>query len=168
VPPVNENTIYVTRATRNYHLMDALRVLDYVRMAREGTRRIRESMKEWGLPDPIFRQEALHGVVVRVTLKNDQETRKRATDRDVASFFGVELWKTLAEHEVKIAAFAFHNRRLQVTDAQAVTGRRWQTSKKDLERLVRKGILEYVSGDYPRDPKAHYRPVERERGQNDR
>ncbi len=55
VPPVNESTIYVTRATRNYHLMDALRILGYVRMAREGTRRIKESMAEWGLPDLIFR-----------------------------------------------------------------------------------------------------------------
>ncbi len=157
VPPVNESTIYVTRATRNYHLMDALRILGYVRMAREGTRRIKESMAEWGLPDPIFRQEALHGIVVRVTLKNDHETRKRATDRDVAAFFGVDIWKQLEEHEVKIAAYAFHNRPMQVTEAQAVTGRRWQTSKKDMERLVRKGILEFVPGEYPRDPKAHYR-----------
>ena len=141
--------------------MDALRVLGYVRMAREGTRRIADSMKEWGLPDPIFRQEALYGVVVRLTLKNDHETRKRATDRDVASFFGVEIWKQLEEHEVKIAAFAFHNRKLQVTDAQSVTGRRWQTSKKDLEKLVRKNILEYVPGTYPRDTTAHYKLKEK-------
>jgi hypothetical protein len=32
----------------------ALRFLGYVRMAREGTRRIRESMKEWGLPEPVL------------------------------------------------------------------------------------------------------------------
>jgi ATP-dependent DNA helicase RecG len=68
VPPVNEKTIYSTRASRNHHLMDALRHLGYVRMAREGTRRIRESMKEYQLPEPVFRQEALHGVVVKVGL----------------------------------------------------------------------------------------------------
>jgi len=161
VPPVNEKTIYHTRATRNHHLADALRILGYVRMQREGTRRIRESMKDWGLPDPEFRQEAVHGVIVRVTLKNDHETRKRATDRDVATYFGVDLWRTLEEHEVKIAAFAYHNKRMQVVDAQNGTSRRWQTSKKDMDRLVRKGVLEFVPGEYQRDAKAHYKLKDR-------
>lgn len=157
VPPVTEDTIYFTRASRNHHLMDALRHLGYVRMAREGTRRIRDSMKEWDLPDPTFRQEALHGVVVRVTLRNDHETRKRATDRDVAQFFGVEVWRTLQEHEIKIVASAFHNGTIQVSEAQRITGRTWSTSKKDLDRLARRGILEFVPGEYVRDAKAHYR-----------
>jgi ATP-dependent DNA helicase RecG len=157
VPPVNEDTIYFTRAARNHHLMDALRHLGYVRMAREGTRRIRDSMKEWDLPDPTFRQEALHGVVVRVTLRNDHESRKRATDRDVAQFVGVETWRTLQDHEIKIIASVFHNGTIQVSEVQRITGRTWSTSKKDLDRLVRKGLLHFVAGDYPRDPKAHYR-----------
>lgn len=156
VPPVNETTIYKMRSARNPHLMDALRVLGYVRMAREGTRRIQQSMKEWGLPDPIFQQEAVHGVLVRVTLRNDHETRKRATDSDVASFFGVDVWRTLEEHEVKIAAYAFRNKMIQVSEAQRLTGRTWATSKKDLDRLTRRGILEFRAGDYARDPKAHY------------
>lgn len=157
VPPVNENTIYNVRATRNYNLMDALRYLGYVQMAREGTRRIRASMMEWGLPDPVFSQEALHGVVVKVTLRNDHETRKRATDRDVAQFFGVEVWKRLQEHEVKIVAFAFRNRTIQVSDAARLSGRTWHTAKKDLDRLVRKDLLVYVKGEYERDSKAHYK-----------
>jgi len=37
VPPVNETTIYHTRAARNSHLMDAMRYLGWVQMAREGT-----------------------------------------------------------------------------------------------------------------------------------
>lgn len=156
VPPVNETTIYDTRAARNHHFMDAMRVLGYVQMAREGTRRIRESMKEWGLPDPIFKQEAVHGVLVRVTLMNDQESRKRATDADVASHFGVAVWKLLQDHEIKIAAYTFRNGQIQVSEAQRITGRTWATSKKDLERLVRSGLLEFVPGQYTRDPKAHY------------
>lgn len=157
VPPVTEKTIYHTRSARNPHLMDALRYLGYVQMAREGTRRIRASMNEWELPDPIFKQEALHGVVVRVTLMNDHETRKRATNRDVALHFGVELWKTLQEHEVKIAAHAFRNGAIQVSEAQRVTGRTWGTSKKDLDRLVTKGMLVFEPGRFTRDPKAIYR-----------
>ncbi len=157
VPPVNEKTIYTTRSTRNYHLMDALRYLGYVQMAREGTRRIRESMQDYGLPEPVFKQEALHGVVVRVTLMNDHETRKRATDRDVANHFGVVLWRTLEEHEVKIAGYAFRNGAIQVSEAARLTGRTWQTSKKDLDRLTRKGVLEFEPGRYVRDPKAIYK-----------
>lgn len=161
VPPVNEKTIYETRASRNPHFMDALRILGYVQMAREGTRRIRESMKKWGLPDPVFSQEVVHGVLVRVVLRNDHETRKRATDADVAQFFGVAVWKRLQEHEVKIAAYAFRNEQIQVSEASRLTGRTWSTTKKDLDRLTRSEILEFVPGEYARDPKAHYRLKER-------
>lgn len=156
IPPVKPEIIYETRASRNPHFMDAMRILGYVQMAREGTRRIRESMKEYKLPDPIFAQEAIHGVLVRVTLKNDNLSRKRSTDADVATYFGVDLWKRLQEHEVLIAAYAYNNEKIQVSDASRLTGRTWHTSKKDLERLVRTGTLEYIAGDYARDPKAHY------------
>lgn len=157
VPPVNEKTIYYTRASRNHHLMDALRYLGYVRMAREGTRRIRDSMADVGLPEPTFTQEAIHGVVVKVVLKNDQESRKRASDRDVATFFGVELWKTLEDYEISLAGHAYRNKCIQVSEAQRITGRTWATSKKDLERLVKKGVLVYEPGRFTRDPKATYR-----------
>ncbi len=162
VPPVTERTIYHARAARNLHMMDALRYLGYVQMAREGAKRIRASMMEWGLPEPVFRQESLHGVVVRVTLWNDHQTRKRATDRDVASFVGVDVWKKLQEHEVKIVAFAFRNKVVQVSEASRLTGRTWHTSKKDLSRLVRTGLLTFVPGEYERDPKAHYQIKEEE------
>ena len=165
VPPVNERNLYQTRASRNHHFMDAMRYLGYVQMAREGTRRIRESMANYSLPDPIFRQEALHGVVVRVTLFNDHLTRKRASDRDVAVYFGVDVWRTLQEHEIALAAHAYRNRTINVSDAARLTGRTWATSKKDLERLVRKDVLEFRSGTYTRDAKAHYILKERADGQ---
>lgn len=157
VPPVNEQTIYDTRASRNHHLMDALRYLGYVRMAREGTRRIRESMSAYRLPEPLFKQESIHGVVVRVTLKNDMSSRKRASDRDVAHYFGVDVWKKLADHEIKIAGFAYNNGPVQVSDAQRVTGRTWASSKKDLERLTAKGVLVFEPGSYVRDSRSRYK-----------
>lgn len=156
VPPVNEKNLYHTRAARNNHFMDAMRYLGYVQMAREGTRRIKESMEKYRLPEPLFRQEALHGVVVRVTLYNDHITRKRSSDRDVAMFFGVDVWKTLQEHEIALAAHVYRNHSIHVSDASRITGRTWATSKKDLERLVRKNVLEFVSGQYTRDHKSHY------------
>jgi ATP-dependent DNA helicase RecG len=161
VPPVNETTIYEVRAARNHNLMDALRYLGYVRMAREGTRRIRESMKEFNLPDPQWKQEAVHGVVVRVTLRNDHASRKRATDTDVAHHFGVEVWKLLQDHEIKILAYAFRNSTIQVSEAARLTGRTWHTSKKDLDRLARQGHLTFQAGEYERDPKAHYTIVKK-------
>jgi ATP-dependent DNA helicase RecG len=159
VPPVNEMTIYTLRASRNYHLMDALRYLGYVRMAREGVQRIRDSMKESELPDPIFKQETLHGVVVRVTLMNAM--RSRAINRDVALYFGTNTWRSLNEVEVAIMGFAFRNKMIHVSDAQRITGRTWGTSKKDLERLVKKGLLQFERGAYIRDSGAHYRISER-------
>ena len=159
VPPVNEDTIYMTRAARNFNLMDALRYLGYVRMSREGTRRIKESMAEVNLPEPKFTQSEQFGVAVWVTLWNDHDNRKRATDRDVAQFFGVDVWKMLQEHEIKILAFAFRNKKIQVADAQRLTGRTWHTSKKDLLKLTRDKFLEYVEGAYKRDPSAHFKLV---------
>lgn len=159
VPPVTEKTIYSMRASRNHYLMDAMRVLGYVRMSREGTRRMRESMKQYQLPEPVFKQEALHGLVVRVTLKNDQGSRKRASNKDVATHFGVDIWKQLEEHEIKIVAYAFRNETVQVSEAQRLTGRTWATSKKDLERLVKKGVLKFEPGKYIRDSKALYRLI---------
>lgn len=159
VPPVNEKTIYFTRASRNHHLMDAFRILGYVRMAREGTRRIRESMSEYRLPEPTFKQENLHGVVVKVTLHNDHESRKRSSERDVAVYFGVDVWRKLEEHEIKIAAYAYNNGGIQVSEAQRITGRTWATSKKDLNRMVQKNVLVFEPGKFVRDPKARYRVV---------
>jgi hypothetical protein len=60
-------------------------------------------------------------------------------------------------HDVKIAAYAFRNGAIQVSEAQRLTGRTWQTSKKDLDKLTRKGILEFEPGRYVRDPKAIYK-----------
>jgi ATP-dependent DNA helicase RecG len=137
-------------------LCDALRYLGHVKMAREGARRMRASMQEWNLPDPMFRQEAIHGVGVRVVLRNDYENRKKSSARDVAHFFGVDVWRTLNEHEIKILAYAFRNFSVQVAEAQRLTGRTWHTSKKDLDRLAKRGLLVYVPGQYPRDPKATY------------
>lgn len=165
VPPVTETRIYSARAARNHHLMDALRYVGYVQMSREGTKRIRASMSEMNLPEPMFRQEAVHGVIVKVTLWNDHISRKRATDMDVANFFGVELWKQLQEHEIKIMAFAYRNKTVQVSDAARLTGRTWHTSKKDLTRLVNQKLLMFVEGKYERDYKAHYALVDRPRGQ---
>jgi ATP-dependent DNA helicase RecG len=159
VPPVNERNIYFQRASRNPHTMDALRYLGFVRMTREGTKRMKESMEKWNLPAPQFSQEMVHGVSVRVTLRNDHEVRKRSTDKDVAAYCGVDRWKALAEHEIAIIGYAFRNSRIHVAEASRITGRTWNTSKKDLDRLVNKSLLTFVPPKKLRDPDAHYEIV---------
>lgn len=160
VPPVNETNVYNQCASRNPHLMEALRHYGYTRMTREGTRRMRESMEAWNLPAPDFSQETINGVSVRVTLRNDHQNRKRATDKDVAAYCGVEKWQSLKEHEVQLIGYAFNNGTIQVAEAERLTKRRWNTSKKDLDRLVEKGLLTFIPPKFSRDPKAHYAIVE--------
>ncbi|MDG5750930.1 ATP-binding protein [Qipengyuania sp. XHP0211] len=164
VPPVNAANIYNQRAARNPHLMEALRYLGFTQMSREGTRRMRQSMEDYNLPAPNFSQEAINGVSVRVTLRNDHHTRKRALDKDVATYCGVDTWKQLQEYEVQIMGYAFNNRSIQVAEASRITGRTWNTSKKDLDRLVRKGLLAFVPPKFQRDPKARYELVGDRRG----
>lgn len=156
VPPVAAHNIYSHRASRNPFLMDGLRFLGYVRMSREGTRRMRQSMIELNLPEPSFSQESIHGVAVRVTLKNDHEIRKRTTDKDVVEYCGVDRWKDLANHEVIILGYAFRNEKVQVAEASRLTSRTWNTTKKDLDRLVKKGLLKFIPPKFARDSSSHY------------
>lgn len=160
-PPVNEHNIYEVRASRNPIICSALYYLGITRMAREGTRRIRASMQEWQLPEPKFEQEAIHGVLVRVTLQNDREMRRRVLDKDVVEHFGIEKWRALTADEMKVAAYAFRNEIVNVSEAQRVTGRTWKTAKKTLDRMASKGVLVFNAGEYERDPKAHYTVVRR-------
>ncbi len=155
VPPVNAENVYSQRASRNPVVMEALRYLGFVQMTREGTRRMKESMLDYNLPVPSFSQEAVYGVSVKVTLQNDHHTRKRATDKNLATYCGAELWRSLREHEVNILMHAFNNGKIHVNEAVRITGRQWSTCKRDLEKLASKGLLKFVSS-YHRDPHAHY------------
>lgn len=156
MPPVRAENIYHTRASRNHHFMDALRVLGYVRMAREGTRRMREMMSQYKLPEPMFRQESMHGVVVKVILKNDLSTRKRTSERDIAQHFGVDVWASLSERELEVAAYLYNNKELKVAEVERLTATQWRTAKKIMDQLVVKGVASFVPGKFPRDPKASY------------
>src|SRR5690349_23741933 len=52
-----------------------------------------------------------------------------------------------SDHEIKILAYAFQNSTIQVSEASRLTGRTWQTSKKDLDRLMRAGHLIFWPGE---------------------
>lgn len=157
-PPVSPSNIYKVRASRNPFLMDGMYLLDYVKMAREGTRRMAASMKEYGLPEPEFLQEAVHGLLVRVVLRNDSAYRRRAGATEVIDAFGEKLWKTFDDDEQKLAEIAVRNGEINVSDAQRVTGRTWHTAKKILTRMVQRGALIHVHNQSDRDSRAYFRP----------
>ncbi len=69
-PFVTPENIYDTHAPRNPVLMDAMFYLAYVKCAHEGTRRIRDTMKEMNLPEPEFLQKSAQHAYVKVILRN--------------------------------------------------------------------------------------------------
>lgn len=114
-------------------------------------------MREWQLPEPSFEQEAVHGVLVKVTLRNNKDFRKRVLDQDVVEYFSIDAWRQMNDDERNVAAFAFRNNTVNVSDVQRVIGRTWKTCKNLLDRMAEKRILVFVSGRYARDAKAHYK-----------
>jgi predicted HTH transcriptional regulator len=70
-PPVTPENIYDMHHPRNPILMDAMNMLNFVKMAREGTRRMRDTMAESELPPPHFAQKDSAYSLVKVTLKNN-------------------------------------------------------------------------------------------------
>ena len=156
-PPVSPDNIYEVRASRNPFLMDAMYLLDYVKMAREGTRRMAASMRDNGLPEPEFSQEAVHGLLVRVVLKNNSEYRQRAGASDVIEALGSDLWKTLNDDEKKLAEISVRNGKINVSDAQKAIGSTWHTAKNKLSKMVAKGVFIHIHNQSDRDPKAYFR-----------
>lgn len=157
-PFVTPTNIYDVHRPRNPYLMDAMYYLEFVRCAHEGTRRIRETMREMDLPDPEFRQQDVHATCVRVTLQNNFRKRKPWVDSDVVEIVGMTLAQQLSEDEKRVLAFIAENGEISVTDSMHLTKRSWPASKKLLERLVRKGILSHnkKNPDIDRDPFARY------------
>lgn len=79
---------------RNPRLGDALRYLGLVRLAKEGTRRMKQEMEKMGLSRPSF--DEIQGQVVLVTLRNDIHRRGSAASakeswQEVARLIGEEL-----------------------------------------------------------------------------
>lgn len=99
--------------------------------------------------------------MVKVTLRNNKELRRRVLDQDVIQYFGVERWRHLNDDERNVATYAFRNNVVNVSDVTRITGRTWKTCKNMLDRMVKNGLLVFAPGQYTRDAKAHYELPER-------
>jgi ATP-dependent DNA helicase RecG len=161
-PPVTAENVYEMHHPRNPLLMDAMLYMKYVKCAREGTRRMRESMLSADLPVPQFQQKETGYSLVKVTLRNNIKLRKVWVDSEAALVIGAELAKTLDPSELRAVNFIAENRMANSTQIARLLGRDWQTAQKMLVRLVGRGVLKHVHRkDILRDPKAHFVLAER-------
>jgi ATP-dependent DNA helicase RecG len=157
-PPVTPENIYDIHATRNPVIMDTMLYLKYVKAAREGTRRMRNSMLSADLPLPAFQQKELSYSVVKVTLRNNVKQRKAWVDADATEIIGEDLAMSLNEEERSAVNWiAANGGTANCTQISRQVGRDWQTTQKMLLRLVGRGVLRHVHrDDILRDPKAHF------------
>lgn len=156
-PLVTPDNIYETQHSRNPHLMDAMYYLQFVRIANEGTRRMRSLMQEMGLPNPEFKQRRTNHSSVLVTLRNDAKHRKVWIDSDATSIVGEAIFETLSQEERRIINWVAENGRINVSQAQRLVSRTWHYARKVLIRLVDRGLLKRVARkNMERDSKAHF------------
>jgi ATP-dependent DNA helicase RecG len=158
LPFVTPESIYGTSNPRNPMLMYAMRFLDFVKVAGEGTRRMRDTMRAMDLPDPVFAQKEISYSRVRVTLTNHIRKRRLWVAADVAAIVGAAIAKTFTDEETRVLSFVVEHGKINVTEAVRATGLSWNTAKKILVAFAERHILEWVHrDDLERDPDAHFR-----------
>jgi ATP-dependent DNA helicase RecG len=164
-PPVTPDNIYDTHQPRNPHLMDAMMHMNYVKCAREGARRMRDSMRAADLPVPHFAQKFGTHFLVRVLLRNNNKQREIWIDADATPIIGENAAKTLSEAERRAVNFIAQNGRANTSEIKRLLRCDWETASKMLQRLTGKGFLKHIHrADLLRDPKAHFILAPRQEG----
>ena len=78
-------------------------------------------------------------------------------DTDVARIVGASVTSQLTTSEKIIVNFLIVSGKVNVSEAQRLTGHTWHTAKRVLDKLTRQGILEYVHRPKVKvDRKAYY------------
>jgi ATP-dependent DNA helicase RecG len=139
-PTVTPANIYNTHHPRNPRFMDSMFYLQFVRCAREGTRRMRDSMVKLELPHPEFSQREVDYSSVRVILRNNIRLRKAYTDKAAIEVVGESIFDSLSPGERRVINFVAENQTINVSQVQRLTARSWPSAKKLLLKLTRMGI----------------------------
>lgn len=157
-PLVTPQNIYEIQHSRNPYLMDAMFYLDYVKMANEGTRRMRDTMAHQDLPPPEFTQTGDTHATVVVVLRNNIKQRRVWLDTDASHVVGAALFSKLTQDQKRLINWVAENGSINVSQAsRMVSAKTWHTAKKILFELVDMGILLYEHrDDIERDPKARF------------
>jgi ATP-dependent DNA helicase RecG len=157
-PLVTPENIYEMHHPRNPKLMEAMFYLKFVQCAREGTRRMRETMVAMELPVPEFEQKEAGQALVRVTLRNDIKHRRVWIDFDASSVVGEAVYRTLTEPERQVINYVAEYKKINVSQAMKVVGTTyWHKARNILNGLKQKGILDdHRRLDIDRDSQAYY------------
>ena len=160
-PFVTPETIYTRHVPRNPKIMDALYHLDITRCAREGAKRIRESMQKMNLPDPEFKQVEGGVRLVRVTLRNNIHQRRAWVDRDVGRVVGEAIAATLNENEKRVLNWMAEHGSITISDAHKLLDISWQHARRLLLSIAKKRLCQYIRFESyekdKRDPRAFFR-----------
>ena len=157
-PPTTAQTVFDSHNPRNPHLMAALFYLDFVKCAHEGARRMRNTMEQASLPTPIWEQKDLDGHLVRVTLRNNVEHRKKFIDAKVEVPISVDLYNLLSEREKMLINAISDGQIINVTDTTKLLGVSWRTAKKILVKLTDMDVCVAVKkSEKTRNPHSGYR-----------
>lgn len=140
-PLVTPENIYTSHNPRNPKIFDAMQYLGFVVGAREGTRRMRDSMLKMELPLPEFKQQEHNYHTVLVRLKNAYKQRKVWVDSDVANYVGEVLFKELSKDEKRAINFIAEHGSISVSDLQRLTQRSWHSARNLLRNLTERNIL---------------------------
>jgi len=146
MPPTTAESVYDAHNPRNPNLMWALYYFDFVQCAFEGTRRMRQGMREANLPDPQFLQTQAGTFKVVVTLKNNLEHRKEFVRAEASSAVSPETYALLTEHEKMIVNYLADKSRLNVVEASLLINKQWRDTKIILEGLEEKKVIGRLEG----------------------
>jgi ATP-dependent DNA helicase RecG len=156
-PPVTPENIYETHNPRNPHLMNALFYFGRVKCAHEGTRRMRDEMIGADLPEPEFTQKEIGTHQVHVILRNNIDARKEFVEAGALKLLGEAVYEELSQLEKQVINFIAEKGHINVSDANRLLQKNWQTARKILDGLVTRNILARRSRtNKPRDPSARY------------
>jgi ATP-dependent DNA helicase RecG len=157
-PNVTPETIYTTHSPRNPHLMNAMYFMQFVKAHNEGTRRMRQSMEESNLPQPIFEQKEIASGFnsVRVTLRNNIKLRKLWVDSEAAIGLTPESMRQLTPMQLRVLNYVAEHGSINVIQAQRLGTKRWQAAKKFLMEMVAHGLLHHHPGASLRDTRQHW------------
>jgi ATP-dependent DNA helicase RecG len=155
-PLVTPENIYQSQQARNPRLMDVMFYLKYVRAAREGARRMRDSMNAMKLPSPEFSSKDLPKV--EVTLRNHVKQRRVLLDSGAIDLVGAKVFRSLTQDERRAINYVAEHGSINVSELMRITQRSWHHSKQVLEALKKRELfVDNRRPDIQRDSNARYR-----------
>ena len=156
-PPTTAETVYDAHNPRNPNLMWGLFYFDFVKCAFEGTRRMREGMREADLPPPEFVQRQVGVMSVNVTLRNNVEYRKSFLNSKAGALISEKVYSELSDTEKMLINYIAEQGKTSVSQAALLLDSDWAVAKAHLTRLVSLKVLEIHGGSgKPRDARQRY------------